>query len=166
MILALGLPDGGGVDFIQDLRTLSQIPVIVLSALAEEADKAQDLITFGSNQVDLSKRTVEHAGESLHPTPIEFRLLAYLVSNPNCVLTHRQILKAVWGPSHIESPHYVRVYMGHLRKKAGGRAVNSQTHTDGIQHWLSICFLSTSEVLRTTKNKAPMKEWVPYSKSK
>ena len=43
--------------------------------------------------------------------------MAYLVSNPNCVLTHRQILKAVWGPSHSEDAHYVRVYMGHLRKK-------------------------------------------------
>lgn len=155
VILDLGLPDGDGVDFIQDLRTWSQIPIIVLSARSEEADKvraldagaddyltkpfgtaelvarvrahlrrrafagreAQALITFGSNRVDLSKRSVEHAGEPMHLTQIEFRLLAYLVSNPDCVLTHRQILKAVWGPSHIESPHYVRVYMGHLRKK-------------------------------------------------
>ncbi|HSA22034.1 MAG TPA: winged helix-turn-helix domain-containing protein, partial [Myxococcota bacterium] len=43
--------------------------------------------------------------------------LAYLAANPDCVLTHRQLLKAVWGPSHAEDSHYVRVYMGHLRKK-------------------------------------------------
>ncbi|MBL8535360.1 MAG: winged helix-turn-helix domain-containing protein, partial [Betaproteobacteria bacterium] len=50
-------------------------------------------------------------------TPIEYRLLAYLAANPDCVLTHRQILKAVWGPHHVEDSHYVRVFMAQLRKK-------------------------------------------------
>jgi two-component system KDP operon response regulator KdpE len=75
------------------------------------------VIEFGSIRVDILKRIVERDGELLHLTPIEYRLLAYLVSNSDCVLTHRQILKAVWGPSHSEDAHYVRVYMGHLRKK-------------------------------------------------
>jgi two-component system KDP operon response regulator KdpE len=75
------------------------------------------VIEFGSTRVDILKRTVERGGELLHLTPIEYRLLTYLVSNSDCVLTHRQILKAVWGPSHSEDAHYVRVYMGHLRKK-------------------------------------------------
>jgi two-component system KDP operon response regulator KdpE len=44
-------------------------------------------------------------------------ILAYLIANPDCVLTHRQLLKNVWGPSHTEDSHYVRVYMGQLRKK-------------------------------------------------
>lgn len=155
VVLDLGLPDGDGVDFIRDLRTWSDIPVIVLSARSNESDKvgaldagADDYLTkpfgaaelmarvrahlrrraqtggsaatvhaFGKLRVDLGRRTVECAGEAVHLTPIEFRLLAYLITHPDCVLTHRQLLKNVWGPGHAEDSHYVRVYMGMLRKK-------------------------------------------------
>ena len=48
---------------------------------------------------------------------VEFRLLAHLVSQPDRVLTHRQLLRAVWGASHAEDSHYVRVFMGQLRRK-------------------------------------------------
>jgi two-component system KDP operon response regulator KdpE len=72
---------------------------------------------FGNVRVDLGKHVVEKDGQQIHLTPIEFRLLAYLIANPDSVLTHRQLLKAVWGPSHIEDSHYVRAYMGHVRKK-------------------------------------------------
>jgi two-component system KDP operon response regulator KdpE len=65
----------------------------------------------------LSLRTVRKAGAAVHLTPIEYRLLGFLVANAGKVLTHRQILKEVWGPSHAEDGHYVRVYMGHLRQK-------------------------------------------------
>ncbi|MBL8422947.1 MAG: two-component system response regulator KdpE [Candidatus Accumulibacter phosphatis] len=75
------------------------------------------LAEFGSIRVDLARRTVERDGAPLHLTPIEYRLLSYLIANPDCVLTHRQLLKNVWGPGHIEDSHYVRVYMGNLRKK-------------------------------------------------
>jgi two-component system KDP operon response regulator KdpE len=155
VVLDLGLPDGHGVDFIRDLRTWSDIPVIVLSARTTEADKvsaldagADDYLTkpfgaaellarvraqlrrrfsaagsgasvfeFGRIRVDLGRRTVERAGEPLHLTPIEYRLLAYLLTHPGSVLTHRQLLSTVWGPSHADDSHYVRVYMGQLRKK-------------------------------------------------
>ena len=60
---------------------------------------------FGKIRVDLGKRVVERAGEPLHLTPIEYRLLAYLITHPDCVLTHRQLLKNVWGPSHAEDRH-------------------------------------------------------------
>lgn len=72
---------------------------------------------FGRVRVDFGKRLVEKDGQAIHLTPIEFRLLAYLIANPDSVLTHRQLLKAVWGPSHSEDSHYVRVYMGLVRKK-------------------------------------------------
>jgi two-component system KDP operon response regulator KdpE len=75
------------------------------------------VLEFDDVRVDLVRRTVERAGAALHLTPIEYRLLTHLASHPNRVLTHRQLLKAVWGPSHSEDTHYVRIYMGHLRAK-------------------------------------------------
>ncbi|HEX4241664.1 MAG TPA: winged helix-turn-helix domain-containing protein, partial [Steroidobacteraceae bacterium] len=72
---------------------------------------------FGDVKVDLAHRTTHKKGASVHLTPIEYRLLTLLITNAGKVLTHRQILRDVWGPSHIEDGHYVRVYMGHLRQK-------------------------------------------------
>ncbi len=72
---------------------------------------------FGDVRVDLSLRLVQKGGEAVHLTPIEYRLLTLLVANAGKVMTHRQILREVWGPSHAEHGHYVRVYMGHLRQK-------------------------------------------------
>ena len=77
----------------------------------------QSLLEFGDVRIDLVRRTVERAGAALHLTPIEYRLLTHLASHPNRVLTHPQLLRAVWGPSHSEDTHYVRIYMGHLRAK-------------------------------------------------
>ncbi len=53
----------------------------------------------------------------MHLTPIEYRLLTVLMRHAGKVLTHRQLLKEVWGPSHIEHSHYLRIYMAQLRKK-------------------------------------------------
>jgi two-component system KDP operon response regulator KdpE len=155
VVLDLGLPDGDGVDLIRDLRTWSDVPVIVLSARSAEDDKITALdagaddylvkpfsagellarvrahlrrraglgeagstvIEFGDVKIDLMRRVVERAGVDLHLTPIEYRLLTHLTAHPDCVLTHRQVLKAVWGPNHAEDTHYLRVYMGQLRKK-------------------------------------------------
>lgn len=75
------------------------------------------VLDFGDVHVDLVRRTVERAGVPLRLTPLEYRLLTHLASHPNRVLTHPQLLKAVWGPSHAEDTHYVRIYMGHLRAK-------------------------------------------------
>ncbi len=72
---------------------------------------------FGDVRIDLSLRTVQKRGSLIHLTPIEYRLLTLLIANCGKVLTHRQILHEVWGPSHSEDGHYVRVYMGHLRQK-------------------------------------------------
>ncbi|MDD2691650.1 MULTISPECIES: two-component system response regulator KdpE [Simplicispira] len=158
VILDLGLPDDDGVHYLKDLRTWSGVPVIVLSARSDEADKiaaldagADDYLTkpfgvgelmarvrvalrrsqahaarngaepvpfrFGQVEVDLVQRRVLRQGLPVHLTPIEYRLLTHLIANAGKVLTHYQLLKAVWGPSHIEDNHYLRVYMGNLRQK-------------------------------------------------
>lgn len=72
---------------------------------------------FGDVTIDAVKRIVLNHDETLHLTPIEYRLLLHLVANPEKVLTHKQLLLAVWGPGHVGDTHYVRVHMANLRKK-------------------------------------------------
>jgi two-component system, OmpR family, KDP operon response regulator KdpE len=155
VVLDLGLPDGNGIDFIRDFRGWSSVPVIVLSARADETDKiealdagADDYLTkpfgvgellarvratlrrktnaapgnggvfrFGDVVVDQVNRVVTRNSAQVHLTPIEYRLLTLLITNAGKVLTHRHLLREVWGPSYVESSHYVRIYVGHLRQK-------------------------------------------------
>ena len=74
-------------------------------------------IRFGEVSIDLVRRLVERRGQTLHLTPIEYKLLTHLATQPDRVITHQQLLKAVWGPGHAEDTHYVRVHMANLRKK-------------------------------------------------
>lgn len=78
---------------------------------------ASPQIGFGDVQVDLSRRVVTRNGEPVHLTPIEYRLLCVLLANTGKVITQRHLLRDVWGPSSVESNHYLRVYVGHLRQK-------------------------------------------------
>jgi len=72
---------------------------------------------FGEVEVDQRARIVQRAGDEVHLTPIEYRLLTTLIANTGRVMTHKQLLREVWGPSHSEQSHYLRIYMGHLRQK-------------------------------------------------
>ena len=134
VVLDLGLPDGDGVDLIRDLRTCSSVraddylikPFGASELLARVRAhlrrriggvRGDATIEFGDVKIDLARRIVERDGQTLHVTPIEYRLLTHLAGHPHCVLTHRQLLHAVWGPNHSEDTHYLRVYMGQLRKK-------------------------------------------------
>lgn len=83
----------------------------------QQTPAGEPLIAFGDIRIDLVRRVVERAGEELHLTPIEYKLLTHLASQPDRVITHAQLLKAVWGPGHLEDMHYVRVHMANLRKK-------------------------------------------------
>lgn len=74
-------------------------------------------IAFGDVRVDFAKRVVERGGRHVHLTAMEYRLLAALLAHRGKVMTHRELLRAVWGPAHVESVHYLRIYMGHLRQK-------------------------------------------------
>lgn len=85
-------------------------------AAGGDADGAA-VFRFGDVEMDRAARVVRRAGAQVHLTPIEYRLLAVLAANPGRVLTHRQLLREVWGPSHVGQSHYLRIYMGHLRHK-------------------------------------------------
>ena len=80
-------------------------------------DAVEPVCTFGDLSVDLGRRQVFVSGTEVHLTPIEYKLLTTLVRYAGKVVTHRQLLKEVWGPLHIDEGHYVRVYMRQLRNK-------------------------------------------------
>jgi two-component system KDP operon response regulator KdpE len=78
---------------------------------------AEPVLTFGDVQIDLARRVVSRAGEPVKLTPTEYALLRLLVQHAGRVLTHRQILKEVWGPKYVDETHYLRVYFAQLRQK-------------------------------------------------
>jgi two-component system KDP operon response regulator KdpE len=80
-------------------------------------DAVETLCTFGDVSVDLGRRQVFVSGMEVHLTPIEYKLLTTLIRYAGKVVTHRQLLKEVWGPLHVDEAHYLRVYMRQLRNK-------------------------------------------------
>ncbi len=154
VILDLGLPDIDGQEIIQRLREWSKVPIIVLSARDQEAQKiraldggADDFVTkpfaigellarirtafrhaasdvvesslveFGDVRIDLVARVVYRKTQEVHLTPLEYKLLVAMVKQNGKVLTHRYLLREVWGPSDTTELHYVRVFVANLRKK-------------------------------------------------
>jgi two-component system KDP operon response regulator KdpE len=77
----------------------------------------EPVLHFGAIEVDLTKTLVRRAGELVHLTPTEYRLLEALVTNPGKLLTHRWLLARVWGPGYDDESQYLRVYVAQLRKK-------------------------------------------------
>jgi len=152
VILDLVLPDGNGTDVCRELRTWSDAPVIVLSAVGEEKEKiaaldagADDYVTkpfsvdellarlravlrrratgqepvveVGDIHVDVADRIVTVGGKRVKLSPHEFDLLRVLAQNRGKLLTHRTLLREVWGPAYGVEAHYLHVYVSHLRRK-------------------------------------------------
>jgi two-component system KDP operon response regulator KdpE len=152
VILDLMLPDRSGTEVCRELRTWTQIPIVVLSAVGDEREKvaaldagADDYVTkpfgveellarlraalrrvgpptdpvieVGELRIDLEKRAVTAAGQPIQLTPHEYRLLRLFALNPGKLLTHKTILKEVWGPAYQTESHYLHVYISQLRRK-------------------------------------------------
>ncbi|MFH1143654.1 MAG: response regulator [Candidatus Eisenbacteria bacterium] len=96
---------------------LARIRVALRHALETSSPQGSTVLEIGALQLDLSRREVRVAGKEVHLTPIEYRLLAHLARNAGKVLTHRQILKEVWGPPYADQTQYLRVFMVQLRRK-------------------------------------------------
>jgi len=77
----------------------------------------EPVFSAGSLRLDLASRQLYVSGKEVRLTPLEYRLLSTLVRHAGKVVTHRQLLKEVWGPDCVQETHYLRVYMGHLRHK-------------------------------------------------
>jgi two-component system KDP operon response regulator KdpE len=155
IILDLGLPDLEGSEVCRRIRGSATMPIVILSARGNEADKvaALDLgaddyvtkpfgpeellarirvwlrrmqsdervesgrVTVGALTIDYDRRRLLRGDEEIRLTPKEFELLAFLAHNPDRVLTHRAILKAVWGPNAVDQPEHLWVLVAQLRKK-------------------------------------------------
>jgi two-component system KDP operon response regulator KdpE len=155
IVLDLGLPDIEGTEVCRRVRAHSTMPIIILSARGNEADKvaALDLgaddyvtkpfgpeellarirvwlrrlldddrsetgrVTVGDLTIDYDRRRLLRADEEIRLTPKEFELLAFLARNPDRVLTHRAILKEVWGANAVDQPEHLWVLVAQLRKK-------------------------------------------------
>jgi two-component system KDP operon response regulator KdpE len=152
VILDLMLPDRSGTDVCRELRTWTQLPIVVLSAVGDEREKvaaldagADDYVTkpfgveellarlraalrrvgpptdpvieVGELRIDLEKRAVTAAGRPVQLTPHEYGLLRLFALNPGKLLTHKTILREVWGPAYQTESHYLHVYVSQLRRK-------------------------------------------------
>jgi two-component system KDP operon response regulator KdpE len=96
---------------------LARIRVALRHAVPKSKDQGEAVFVAEELKIDFLKRQVFHGTREIHLTPIEYRLLTVLVRDAGRVMTHRQILKEVWGPPYVEQTHYLRVFMNQLRKK-------------------------------------------------
>ncbi|MEP7354127.1 MAG: response regulator [Acidobacteriota bacterium] len=113
--------DLGADDYVAKPFAVGELMARVRAALRRSSTmavgQAGEAIRFGNVAVDLDKRVVTVAGEDVHLTPNEYRMLQVLLKHAGKVLTHRQLLNEVWGPNQVEQAQYLRVYVAQLRRK-------------------------------------------------
>lgn len=117
--------DAGANDYITKPFGVGELLARVRAALRQRSRLAGggNVLRLGDAAVDLDRRVATRAGRPLHLTPIEFRLLAALARHLGMVVTHRELLTEVWGPTHANDTHYLRIYAKQLRDKLEADAV-------------------------------------------
>jgi two-component system KDP operon response regulator KdpE len=113
--------DAGADDYVTKPCGMGELLARIRVALRHVAHHTQEpdapVFTVGQLRVDLARRNVSVAAQPVHLTPIEYKLLATLVHYAGKVVTHRQLLREVWGERTVHDPHYLWVYMSQLRHK-------------------------------------------------
>jgi two-component system, OmpR family, KDP operon response regulator KdpE len=112
--------DAGADDYITKPFNVNELLARVRAALRRAAVPVEPeaaVIEIGDFYIDISARKVEVRDKEVHLTPKEFDLLIYLAKHPGKVVTHHALLTAVWGSNSAQQPEYLRVFVGHLRKK-------------------------------------------------
>ncbi|BFU94590.1 MAG: DNA-binding response regulator in two-component regulatory system with KdpD [Nitrospira sp.] len=118
--MKVGALDQGADDYVTKPFGVHELLARMRTALrhvARVAEAGESVFSVEGLRVDLGRRQVFVSGREIRLTPIEYKLLTALVRHAGKVLTHRQLLKEVWGPLHVEESHYLRVYMRQLRNK-------------------------------------------------
>jgi two-component system KDP operon response regulator KdpE len=111
--------DLGADDYVEKPFGIGELLARIRTAIRhrEPATVSMSRFDIGDLSIDLAKRIVSRGGERVHLTPKEYDLLAHMARHAGLVMTHRQLLVAVWGPAHTEDLHYLRVFIGQLRTK-------------------------------------------------
>ena len=111
--------DAGADDYVTKPFAMGELLARIRAGLRHASRPAigGNVLRLGSASVDFERRVAIRAGKDVRLTPTEFKILGCLAKHAGMVVTHRQLLTHVWGPTHADDTHYLRVYMKQLREK-------------------------------------------------